>query len=146
MRLPIEKRHVWEAYQHVRKNKGSHGVDHEDWTAFDAKRNRNLYVLWNRMSSGSYFPKPVRRVMIPKAGGGERPLGIPTLTDRIAQEVLRRMLEPVLEPKFHKDSYGYRPGRSAHDALEACRNRTDYYSWVVDVDIKGYFVSLRPTR
>jgi len=139
MRLPIEKRHVWEAYLHVRRNKGSHGVDNEDWSAFEANRNRNLYVLWNRMSSGSYFPKPVRRVMIPKSGGGERPLGIPTITDRIAQEVLRRMLEPVLEPKFHSDSYAYRPGRSAHDALEQCRYRTDYYSWVVDVDIKGYF-------
>lgn len=139
MRLPIEKRAVWEAYLHVRRNKGSHGVDNEDWSAFDAKRNRNLYKLWNRMSSGSYFPKPVRRVMIPKTGGGERPLGIPTITDRIAQEVLRRMLEPVLEPQFHADSYGYRPCRSAHDALEKCRNRTDRFSWVVDLDIKGYF-------
>lgn len=139
MRLPIEKRHVWEAYKHVRMNNGSHGVDEQDWASFDAKRYHNLYIIWNRLSSGAYFPKPVRRVMIPKSGGGERPLGIPTVSDRIAQEVLRRILEPYLEPTFHKDSYAYRPGKSAHDALNECRARTDYYSWVVDVDIKGYF-------
>lgn len=139
MRLPIEKLHVWKAYQHVRKNKGTYGVDEQDWAAFDLKRSRHLYKLWNRMSSGAYYPKPVRRVMIPKAGGGERPLGIPTITDRIAQEVLRRMLEPQLEKQFHANSYAYRKGISAHHALAQCRSNTDYYSWVVDLDIKGYF-------
>jgi group II intron reverse transcriptase/maturase len=139
MRLPIEKRQVWEAYLHVRKNNGSYGVDEQDWLKFDQNRNQHLYQLWNRLSSGSYFPKPVRRVMIPKSGGGERPLGIPTVTDRIAQEVLRRILEPQLEPHFHANSYAYRKGKSAHDALAQCRSNTDYYSWVVDLDIKGYF-------
>lgn len=139
MRLPIEKRQVWQAYQHVRLNKGSHGVDEQDWQAFDAKRYHNLYIIWNRLSSGVYFPTAVRRVMIPKASGGERPLGIPTVSDRIAQEVLRQILEPYLEPHFHVDSYAYRRSRSAHDALRECRSRTDYYSWAIDVDIKGYF-------
>ena len=139
MRLPIEKRQVWQAYQHVRLNKGSHGVDEQDWKAFDAKRYHNLYIIWNRLSSGAYFPKAVRRVMIPKSSGGERPLGIPTVSDRIAQEVLRQILEPYLEPNFHVDSYAYRRSRSAHDALRECRARTDYYSWAIDVDIKGYF-------
>jgi group II intron reverse transcriptase/maturase len=139
MRLPIEKRQVWEAYLHVRKNNGTYGVDEQDWVLFDSKRNQHLYQLWNRLSSGAYFPKPVRRVMIPKAGGGERPLGIPTVTDRIAQEVLRRILEPQLEPHFHANSYAYRKDKSAHEALASCRTNTDYYSWVVDVDIRGYF-------
>jgi RNA-directed DNA polymerase len=139
MRLPIEKCQVWEAYLHVRKSNGTYGVDEQDWVSFDQKRNQLLYQLWNRLSSGAYFPKPVRRVLIPKAGGGERPLGIPTVTDRIAQEVLRRILEPQLEPHFHVNSYAYRKGKSAHEALATCRLHTDYYSWVVDLDIKGYF-------
>ena len=139
MRIAIEKRQVWEAYLHVRKNRGTYGVDDQDWVSFDLRRNRHLYQLWNRMSSGAYFPKPVRRVMIPKSGGGERPLGIPTITDRIAQEVLRRLLEPHLEPHFHENSYAYRKGKNAHQALAQCRTNTDYYSWVVDLDIKGYF-------
>jgi RNA-directed DNA polymerase len=139
MRLPIEKHHVWTAYKHVRMNKGAQGADEQDWESFDRKRYHNLYILWNRLSSGAYFPKPVRRVMIPKAGKGERPLGIPTVSDRIAQEVLRKILEPYLEPQFHADSYAYRIGKNAHQAIDECRYRTDYYSWAVDVDIKGYF-------
>ena len=142
VRLPIEKHHVWHAYKHVRLNKGTHGVDEQDWEAFDRKRYHNLYILWNRLSSGAYFPKPVRRVMIPKSGKGERPLGIPTVSDRIAQEVLRRILEPYLEPHFHADSYAYRKGKDAHQAIDECRYRTDYYSWAVDVDIRGYFDSI----
>jgi RNA-directed DNA polymerase len=139
MRLPIEKHHVWTAYKHVRMNKGAQGADEQDWESFDRKRYHNLCILWNRLSSGAYFPKPVRRVMIPKAGKGERPLGIPTVSDRIAQEVLRKILEPYLEPQFHADSYAYRIGKNAHQAIDECRYRTDYYSWAVDVDIKGYF-------
>lgn len=100
MRLQIEKHHVWQAYKQVRMNKGTYGVDEQDWEQFDRKRYDNLYIIWNRLSSGVYFPKPVRRVMIPKSGGGERPLGIPAVSDRIAQEVLRQILEPYLEPHF----------------------------------------------
>lgn len=135
MRLPIEKRQVWQAYKHVRMNKGTYGVDEQSWEAFDRKRYHNLYIIWNRLSSGAYFPKPVRRVLIPKSGGGERPLGIPTVSDRIAQEVLRQILEPYLEPHFHANSYAYRSGKNAHQALDECRYNTDYYSWCVDVDI-----------
>ena len=99
----------------------------------------NLYKLWNRMSSGSYMPSPVRRVMIPKADGGQRPLGIPTVTDRIAQEVVRQYLEPLVEPVFHRDSYGYRPERSAIDAIRKARQRCWRFDWVLDMDIKGFF-------
>jgi group II intron reverse transcriptase/maturase len=138
MRLPIEKLQVWKVYLHVRKIKGTYGVDEQDWASFDLKRSLHLYQLWNRMSSGAYYPKPLRRVMIPKTRGGERSLGIP-ITDRIAQEALRKMLEPQLEEEFHANSYAYRKGISAHDALAKCRTNTYYYSWVVDLDIKGYF-------
>src|SRR5262245_27117222 len=103
---------------------------------------RELYKLWNRMSSGSYFPPPVRRVDIPKADGGTRPLGIPTVADRIAQEVARRYLEPILEPLFHVDSYGYRPGKSAIDAVRTARQRCWRYDWVLDLDVRSYFDSI----
>jgi len=139
MRLPIEKHQVWKAYQAVRLNDGTHGVDLENWQAFDRKLYHNLYQLWNRLSSGAYFPEAVRRVMIPKGGKGERPLGIPTISDRIVQEVLRQVLELYLEPHFSENSYAYRKGRNAHQAIAQCRTNTDYYSWCVDVDIKGYF-------
>lgn len=142
MRLPIEKRQIWEAYKHVRMNNGTYGADEQSWEVFDRKRYHHLYTIWNRLSSGTYFPKPVRRVMIPKPGGGQRPLGIPGVSDRIAQEVLRQVLEPYLEPHFHANSYAYRKGRNAHQALDECRYNTDYYSWCVDVDIRGYFDSI----
>ncbi|WP_269766218.1 reverse transcriptase domain-containing protein, partial [Burkholderia ubonensis] len=119
----IQKREVWEAFKRVKANHGAAGVDGQSIEAFEAKLSANLYKLWNRMSSGSYMPPPVRRVDIPKAGGGTRPLGIPTVADRIAQEVVRRYLEPILEPVFHADSYGYRPGRSAIDAIRTARER-----------------------
>jgi RNA-directed DNA polymerase len=111
----ISKREVWEAFKKVKANQGAAGVDGQLIEAFEANLADNLYKLWNRLSSGSYLPSPVRRVDIPKANGGTRPLGIPTVVDRIAQEVVRRYLEPLLEPRFHKDSYGYRLGRSAID-------------------------------
>ncbi len=135
----IPKREVWEAWKHVRANQGAAGVDEQSIQDFEAKLSDNLYKLWNRLSSGSYLPPPVRRVDIPKANGGTRPLGIPTVADRIAQEVVRRYLEPLLEPKFHRDSFGYRPGRSAIDAIRVTRQRCWRYDWVLDLDIKGFF-------
>jgi RNA-directed DNA polymerase len=138
----ISKREVWEAFKKVRANQGAAGVDGQSIEVFEAKLANNLYKLWNRLSSGSYLPPPVRRVDIPKANGGARPLGIPTIADRIAQEVVRRYLEPLLEPRFHADSYGYRPGRSAIDAIRTARQRCWRADWVVDLDIKGFFDSI----
>ena len=119
----ISKREVWEAYKRVKANQGAAGVDGQSIEQFEGDLENNLYRLWNRMCSGSYFPPPVRRVDIPKGDGRTRPLGIPTVTDRIAQMVAKRYLEPILEPLFHGDSYGYRPGRSAHPLDPAHRIR-----------------------
>ena len=138
----ISKREVWEAFKKVKANRGAAGVDGQTIADFEADLTNNLYKLWNRMSSGSYFPPPVRRVDTPKEDGGKRQLGIPTVTDRIAQEVVRRNLEPRLEPLFHDDSYGYRPGRSAIDAVRTTRQRCWRYDWVLDIDVKGYFDSI----
>ncbi len=135
----IPKRDVWEAYRRVKANRGAAGVDGESIAEFERDLSNNLYRLWNRMSSGSYFPPPVRRVDIPKGDGRTRPLGIPTVSDRIAQTVVQRYLEPILEPVFHKDSYGYRPRRSAHDALAVARQRCWRYDWVLDLDIKSFY-------
>ncbi len=135
----ISKREVWEAFKRVKANQGAAGVDGQSIEEFEGDLSNNLYRIWNRMSSGSYFPPPVRRVDIPKDDGRTRPLGIPTVSDRIAQMVVKRYLEPVLEPMFHTDSYGYRPGRSAHDALTVARQRCWRYDWVLDLDIKGFF-------
>jgi RNA-directed DNA polymerase len=134
----IPKREIWEAFKHVKTNQGAAGVDGQSIEDFEARLGDNLYKLWNRLSSGSYMPPPVRRVDIPKANGGTRPLGIPTVADRVAQEVVRRYLEPLVEPMFHEDSYGYRPGRSAIDAIRTARQRCWRYDWVVDIDIKGF--------
>src|SRR6516164_1615833 len=139
----IPKREVWEAYKRVRANQGAAGVDGQMISDFEADLENNLYKLWNRLSSGSYFPPPVRRVAIPKAdGGGVRPLGIPTVADRVAQEVARRYLEPILEPVLHPDSYGYRPGKSAIDAVRTAQQRCWCYDWVLDLDVKDYFDSI----
>jgi len=139
----IPKREVWEAFKRVKANQGAAGVDGQSILEFEADLSRNLYKLWNRLSSGSYFPPPVKRVMIPKRdGGGERALGIPTVADRIAQEVARRYLEPILEPVFHADSYGYRPGKSAIDAVRKARERCWRYDYVLDIDVKGFFDNL----
>jgi len=135
----ISKREVWEAFKRVKANQGAAGVDGQSIAEFEANLAGNLYKLWNRMSSGSYFPPPVRRVDIPKANGGTRPLGIPTVADRVAQEVARRFLEPILEPVFHDDSYGYRPRKSAIDAVAKARERCFRSDWVLDLDIKGFF-------
>lgn len=135
----IAKRDVWEAYKRVKANRGAAGVDGESIAALDSDLKNNLYRIWNRMSSGSYFPPAVRRVDIPKGDGRTRPLGIPTVSDRIAQTVVQRYLEPILEPVFHADSYGYRPGRSAHDALAVARQRCWRHDWVLDLDIKSFF-------
>ena len=135
----ISKHLVWEAYQRVKANKGAAGVDGESLQAFEAKLKDNLYKIWNRLSSGSYFPPPVKGVSIPKKSGGVRMLGIPTVADRVAQSVVKMVLEPILEPVFHEDSYGYRPGRSAHDAIAVVRKRNWEYNWVVEFDIKGLF-------
>jgi RNA-directed DNA polymerase len=130
---------VWEAYKRVKANQGAAGVDEESLADFDEDLTDNLYKLWNRLASGSYFPPPVRTVMIPKRDGGQRALGIPTVSDRIAQTVVAMVLEPVLEPHFHPDSYGYRPGKSAIQALGVARQRCWRYDWVLDLDIKGFF-------
>ena len=138
----IPKREVWEAFKRVKANQGAAGVDGQSIAEFEANLAGNLYRLWNRLSSGSYFPPPVKRVEIPKANGGVRPLGIPTVADRIAQEVARRYLEPLVEPLFHADSYGYRPGKSAIDAVRTARQRCWRYDFVLDIDVKGFFDSI----
>jgi RNA-directed DNA polymerase len=139
----IPKREVWEAYKRVKANQGAAGVDGQSIAEFEADLENNLYKLWNRLSSGSYFPPPVRRVDIPKRdGGGVRPLGIPTVADRVAQEVARRYLELILEPVFHPDSYGYRPGKSAIEAVRTARERCWRYDWVLDLDVQAYFDSI----
>ena len=138
----IPKQLVWEAYQRVKANRGAAGVDGESLAMFDKDLKGNLYKVWNRMSSGSYFPPPVRLVEIDKDDGGKRPLGIPTVADRVAQTVVKMVLEPKVEPKFHPDSYGYRPGRSALDAVGAARKRCWDADWVIDLDIKAFFDSI----
>ena len=140
----ISKRIVWEAYQRVKANDGAAGVDRQSIEEFERNLKGNLYKLWNRMSSGSYFPAPVRAVEIPKrhGQGGIRVLGVPTVTDRIAQTVVRLYLEPKVEPLFHPDSYGYRPGRSAVQAVGVCRERCWKRDWVIDLDIRAFFDSV----
>jgi RNA-directed DNA polymerase len=138
----ISRHVVWEAYLKVKANRGTAGIDAQSIEDFEKDLKGNLYKIWNRMASGSYFPPPVRLVEIPKKKGGTRPLGIPTVADRIAQTVVKDYLEPVVEPKFHEDSYGYRPRRSALDAVGVARQRCWQQEWVVDLDIKGFFDNL----
>jgi RNA-directed DNA polymerase len=136
----IPKPLVWEAYRRVAANKGAPGVDDQTLGEFEADLKNNCYKIWNRMSSGSYFPPPVKAVEIPKPhGGGTRVLGVPTVADRVAQTVVAMYLEPEVERRFHPDSYGYRPGRKAHDALAACRQRCWKYDWVIDLDVQKFF-------
>jgi RNA-directed DNA polymerase len=139
----IPKQLVWEAYQRVKANQGAPGVDEVTLGEFEADLKNNLYRIWNRMSSGSYFPPPVRAVAIPKPDGkGERVLGVPTVADRIAQTVVAMVVEPVGEKIFHPDSYGYRPGRSPIDAVRVCRERCWRGDWVLKVDIQSFFDSV----
>jgi RNA-directed DNA polymerase len=133
----IPKRLVWEAYKRVKANRGAAGVDEQSLKEFEESLGDHLYRIWNRMSSGSYFPPPVKAVAIPKKSGGERTLGIPTVSDRIAQATVKLVLEPQVEPYFHDDSYGYRPGKSAHQAIAVTRKRCWRYDWVLEFDIKG---------
>lgn len=135
----ISKWTVWEAYRKVKANKGAPGVDGQSLAAFEIDLRGNLYKIWNRMSSGSYFPPAVRAVEIPKAGGGVRTLGVPTVADRVAQTVVAMELEGKVEPMFHPDSYGYRPNRSALDAVGQCRRRCWHQDWVIDLDIAKFF-------
>jgi RNA-directed DNA polymerase len=137
--IPISKRMVWEAYQKVRANGGSAGTDEQSIEEFEANLSGNLYKLWNRLTSGSYFPPAVKEVEIPKEGGKVRKLGIPTVSDRIAQMVIKGLLEPRLEPIFHSSSFGYRPGKSAHHALEQAAANCRTYDMVVDLDIQAFF-------
>ena len=135
----ISKWKLVEAFEKVKANRGTSGIDGESIAAFEENLKGNLYKLWNRLSSGSYFPPPVRSVEIPKKAGGKRVLGVPTVADRVAQSVVAMYLEPEVEPLFHPDSYGYRPGRSALDAVAACRERCWKSDWVVDLDIRAFF-------
>src|SRR3970040_1783241 len=138
----IPKQLVWEAYQRVKANRGAAGVDGETLAAFEKDLKGNLYKVWNRMSSGSYFPPPVRLVEITKDHGGTRPLGIPPVGARVAQTFVKMVLEPMVEPVFHPDSYGYRPGKSALEAVGMARKRCWDADWVIDLDIRDFFGSL----
>lgn len=135
----ISKQVVYEAYKRVKANRGAAGIDEESLAVFQKNLKNNLYQIWNKMSSGSYFPPPVKAVEIPKKDGGVRLLGIPTVADRIAQMTVKMYFEPKVEPYFHPDSYGYRPGKSALDALRVTRERCWRYDWVLEYDIKGLF-------
>ena len=138
----ITKRQVYEAWKRVKANRGAAGIDEETLATFEKNLSRNLYTIWNRMASGSYFPPPVKEVGIPKRSGGTRFLGVPTVGDRVAQTVAKEYLEKVLEPHFDSDSYGYRPSRSAKDAVRVTRQRCWKYDWVLEFDVKGAFDNL----
>jgi RNA-directed DNA polymerase len=135
----ISKHAVLNAYKRVKQNAGGAGIDEQSIQDFEKNLKDNLYRIWNRLSSGSYFPPPVKAVSIPKKSGGVRILGVPTVSDRVAQMVIKIELEPKLEPIFHCDSYGYRPNKSAHQAIEITRKRCWEFDWVIEFDIKGLF-------
>ncbi|MGB4990539.1 MAG: reverse transcriptase domain-containing protein [Pyrinomonadaceae bacterium] len=137
--VPITKEMVWESYKKVKSNGGSAGIDHQNLSDFDRVRSKELHKLWNRLASGSYFAPAVKRVNIPKAVSKTRPLGIPTVSDRIAQQVVKEYFEPRLESIFSENSYGYRRNRNAHTAIEKVRQNVRHYSWVIDLDIQEFF-------
>jgi len=137
--VPIEFRQVVKAYWKVRKGGKAVGIDNESWTDFEKETEKNLYVIWNRLASGSYHPQAVREVEIPKKDGKKRKLGIPTLRDRIAQQVVKEYMERQVDKLFHENSYGYRPLKSAHQAVEQVRKNSYKYDWVIDMDIQKFF-------
>lgn len=137
--VPISREMIWSAYKKVRSNQGGAGVDHISIEEYDANRSKHLYKLWNRMSSGSYFPPAVKEVEIPKKDGKTRKLGIPTISDRVAQMVVKDYLEPRFEKIFSPTSFGYRPQKNAHQALRLVRENCRKTDWVIDLDIKGFF-------
>jgi RNA-directed DNA polymerase len=139
----IPKRLIWQSYHDVRKNRGAAGCDGQTITQFNENRDGNLYKIWNRLCSGTYFPPPVRAKRIPKDDGSERVLGIPTVSDRIAQGAIKIYAESILDQEFHQDSYGYRPGKSAHQAITRCFERCKRYNWVLEIDISGFFDNVR---
>jgi group II intron reverse transcriptase/maturase len=136
---PITKVMVWQAFKEVRANKGSGGIDKMSWEYLEENKKTELYKLWNRLTSGSYYPNAVKQVCIPKKDGGVRKLGIPTLLDRIAQQVVKRHLERKVEPLFHKSSFGYRPNRNAHQAVKQANEISFNHDFAIDLDIKGFF-------
>ena len=138
----ITKQEVWEAYKRVKENKGAAGIDEQTIEKFEEALKSNLYKIWNRLSSGSYFPPAVKLVQIPKRDGKQRPLGIPTVSDRIAQQVVKMRLEPLIDTQFHEDSYGYRSKKSALDAIGKARERCWQFNWCVDLDIQNFFESI----
>ena len=144
--IPVSKEQVWLAYKKVKANQGSAGVDQISMEEFDAQRSKHLYKLWNRLASGSYFPPPVKEVEIPKKDGKVRKLGIPTIADRVAQMVVKEYLEARFEKIFSPNSYGYRPEKSAHQALEKVRQNCRKTDWVIDLDIKGFFDNIDHER
>ena len=144
--IPVSKEQVWLAYKKVKANQGSAGVDHISMEEFDAQRSKHLYKLWNRLASGSYFPPPVKEVEIPKKDGKVRKLGIPTIGDRVAQMVVKEYLEERFEKIFSPNSYGYRPDKSAHQALEKVRQNCRKTDWIIDLDIKGFFDNIDHDR
>ena len=136
---PITKEQVWDAFKLVKSNGGSPGVDGTTVTDIARSPKKYLYPVWNRLASGSYFPAPVRRKEIPKSDGKIRALGIPTVADRVAQMVIKEELEEIVEKRFHDSSFGYRPGKSAHQAVIQAKHNCWEYAWVIDMDIKGFF-------
>jgi RNA-directed DNA polymerase len=140
--IPITKEMVWAAYKKIRQNGKGAGVDQMSLGDFEKVRNKELYKIWNRLSSGSYFPPMVKRVLIPKGEGKQRPLGIPTVSDRIAQEVMRAYLEPRLEDEFLECSYGYRPARSAHDAVGEVRQNVRKFPYLLGLAALFLFYAL----
>jgi RNA-directed DNA polymerase len=143
----IDKRLIWEAWKQVRARQGAPGIDGQTIEQFEAKLHASLYKLWNRMSSGTYFPSPVRTLEIPKPGSDQtRTLGVPTVYDRVAQTAVAMLLDDLVDPVFHEDSHGYRKGRSALDAVAVCRERCWRSDWVIDLDIKGFFDNLPQDR
>jgi group II intron reverse transcriptase/maturase len=136
---PITRVMVWQAYKKIKANRGSAGIDQMSWKDLDNNLSEQLYMLWNRLTSGSYFPMPVKEVAIEKKSGGVRMLGIPTILDRIAQEVVKTHLERIVEPQFHNSSFGYRPGKSCHQAVKQAEQHSFRHNWVIDLDIKRFF-------